>query len=82
MEEDRAQRAPHDIHDGDNRERILREWWARNYSRQPWIEDPLDRTNYLMSEIQELRDLVAQERADGGRSLPPGQECQAPENQR
>ncbi len=47
----------------DRREQSLREWWGPlNGGR--WIDDPLDRTNYLMNELERLTDLVATARAD------------------
>lgn len=36
------------------REERLRAWWAEMFPRQPWIDDALDRTNYLMHEHERL----------------------------
>lgn len=40
--------------DANKREDSLRTWWATMFPHQAWIEDDLDRTNYLMNENDRL----------------------------
>jgi len=43
-------------HEVDRRDEALRAWWAQMFPVDsiPWIEDALDRTNYLLNEHERL----------------------------